>query len=377
MREIPDAALERGGIAIIGQPDSGKTHAAKTMVERAVDNGWRTIVLDPLSAWLGMQVAANGQDPRLPMLLFGGDHANICITHSLGRLVPRFLALSELSAVVDLRQLVGPQFFSFALDFLRELYEIQLKSAAPLWLVLDEADLFAPQVPRTTEEKKLLRVVEDIVARGRTSGFRTILVTQRLAKINKNVVSMARTMIVMKMTGSQDRRSASEWLDGIAGNGQEIRETLAQLQQGEAWVATPSHPAVFRMKFRPLTTYDTSATPAAPVAQVTSPFAAGELGELVRTFQEIAEQGGFSLLPQENADILPEITRLRVKCNLSRSEFATQTEQTPSNIARYENGEVSPTIAQLKQLAARVGHGVKVDFYPLITPETVVPFRRA
>lgn len=376
MQAIPREALERGGIVILGRPDSGKTHAAKTMAETAVDAGWQTIVLEPLSSWRGMQRSADGQSSRLPMLIFGGDGANMRTTHRSGRTVARFLALTELSAVIEMRHLRDVQFYTFAFDFLDEFYGIQLKSCASVWLIIDEADAYAPQVPTTTEEKKLLRLVGDIVARGRTSGIRHILATHRLAGIHKRIVSMAKTMIAMNTIGTHDREAVSRWMDGIAGNGLEIKRTLARLERGEAWVAIPPRP--FRMKFPPLTTLDTSATPAAPLPQAASPFAPDELANLVRSFEEIAEYDGVLGRSSEANSIVPALTRLRTCCNLGQTEFAARTGQTLSNLRRYETGEVSPTLATLQELAARVGMQVLIDFQQL-HPQSgrVMPFRRA
>jgi transposase-like protein len=175
---------------------------------------------------------------------------------------------------------------------------------------------------------------------------------------------------------AEPEKSAFVPVDGIAGNGREIKRTLARLEQGEAWVAMPPKP--FRMKFRQLTTFDSSKTPAAPLPQETSPFAPDELANLVRSFEEIAEYDGVLGRSSEANSLVPVVTRLRTCSNLSQTEFAARTGQSVSNLRRYENGEVSPTVATLQEIAGRVGMQVVIDFQQRL-PESarIVPFECA
>ena len=73
----------------------------------------------------------------------------------------------------------------------------------PLHLVLDEADLWAPQ--RTQPDGlDLLGRVEEIVRRGRVRGFVPWLITQRPAVLHKDVLSQADVLVSMKLTSSQE-----------------------------------------------------------------------------------------------------------------------------------------------------------------------------
>jgi DNA helicase HerA-like ATPase len=59
---IPKAALEQH-IAILGKTGSGKTYAAKGLVERMLDDGRQVCVIDPTAAWWGLRLGANGKPP--------------------------------------------------------------------------------------------------------------------------------------------------------------------------------------------------------------------------------------------------------------------------------------------------------------------------
>ena len=88
--------------------------------------------------------------------------------------------------------------------FAKALYEA---NEEPLHLVLDEADLWAPQRP-LPDQTGLLGHIEEIVRRGRVRGFIPWLITQRPAVVHKDVLSQADILIAMKLTASQDRDAA-------------------------------------------------------------------------------------------------------------------------------------------------------------------------
>ena len=73
----------------------------------------------------------------------------------------------------------------------------------PLHLVLDEADMWAPQRP-LPDAYALLGRIEEIVRRGRVRGFLPWLITQRPAVVHKDVLSQADILIAMKLTSSQE-----------------------------------------------------------------------------------------------------------------------------------------------------------------------------
>jgi uncharacterized protein len=74
----------------------------------------------------------------------------------------------------------------------------------PLWLVLEEADAFAPQQPMG-ELTRVLGEVDRIARRGRAFGFRLISITQRPTKLNKDVLTQLSTLVATGVTSPQDR----------------------------------------------------------------------------------------------------------------------------------------------------------------------------
>jgi uncharacterized protein len=143
--------------------------------------------------------------------------------------------------------------------FSEALYEA---NEEPLHLVLDEADLWAPQRPIKGWEG-LLGHIEEIVRRGRVRGFIPWLITQRPAVLHKDVLSQADIIIAMKLTANQDRDAIGALIEGQAGRqeGKRIHGDLPQLQRGEGYVWAPGHGLLDRVAFPAIRTFDSSRTP--------------------------------------------------------------------------------------------------------------------
>jgi uncharacterized protein len=141
---LPTDALD-DRIAIVGTAGSGKTYAAKGFVERLLDIGARVAIVDPLGVWWGLRASADGSAAGYPVIVFGGKHADVPITDEMGGALGRMIATEALVCVVDLSELgSNAARRRFMAAFSETLYEA---NEEPLHLVLDEADLWAPQRP--------------------------------------------------------------------------------------------------------------------------------------------------------------------------------------------------------------------------------------
>ena len=132
----------------------------------------------------------------------------------------------------------------------------------PLHLMLDEADLWAPQRAQPGGQD-LLNRIEEIVRRGRVRGFVPWLMSQRPAVLHKDVLSQADILLSMKLTSSQDRKALGRWIEGQADRteGRRILAALHWLARGEGWVWAPSGGVLARMAFPRIQTFDSSSTP--------------------------------------------------------------------------------------------------------------------
>lgn len=246
-------------MAIIGKVGSGKTYAAKGLVETLLEDGRRVCIIDPTGVWHGLRSNAAGDGPGFPVAVFGGDHADVPLTENSGEPLARIIAEGNLPAVLDLSDFTMGGKHRFVTDFIHALHRA---NRAPLHLIIDEADEFAPQSP-LPESRRMLHEVDRVVRRGRVRGFRVMLITQRPAAIHKNVLTQANALIAMRLPAPQDRKAVEEWIKGQADaeEGRAVLTSLSRLQRGEGWVWAPEHGVLERMTFPRIRTFDSSRAP--------------------------------------------------------------------------------------------------------------------
>lgn len=285
---VPDAALE-ADVATIAQKGAGKSFANRGLVERLLDQGRRVVVLDPLNSWWGLKVMADGT-PGYPIAVIGGRNADIPLDTSKATALGAALAEGNLSAVIDVSELRRSDLIAFATDFLAELYR---RNREPLWLVLEEADVFAPQSPAADGTRAMHDVVDQIARRGRARGFRLWTITQRPARLSKDILTQTSTLLLLRLRSPQDRAAAEAWVRGHAeaARASEIIASLASLPVGEGYVWAPDLDLLKRVKFPLNRTLDTSATPKAGQARTQiKALAKADLGALMAALDTAPEQ---------------------------------------------------------------------------------------
>ena len=97
---------------------------------------------------------------------------------------------------------------------LKDLFEARKKNKIPpFFLVVEEAHNFAPE--RGFGEVKSSNILRTIAAEGRKFGLGICVISQRPAKVDKNVISQCTTQIILKVTNPNDLRAISASVEGI------------------------------------------------------------------------------------------------------------------------------------------------------------------
>ena len=282
---IPASALD-ADIAIIGKKGRGKTFTAKGLVECLLRLHRRVLVLDPLSVWWGLKSGADGKSPGFSIPVFGGPHADIDLHEGAGTVIGELIVSSGTSAILDIGRMRKAEQARLVADLLDYLFT---HNRDPLWLVLEEADAFAPQQPMG-DLNRVLGEVDRIARRGRNFGFRLISITQRPAKLNKDVLTQLSTLITLGITSPQDREAVKAWVEGNADRekAKTVIDSLASLRVGEGWIWAPDHDILRRVTFPPISTLDTSRTPRAGDITISAPvLAAADLSKIAVQINEI------------------------------------------------------------------------------------------
>lgn len=257
---IPNAALSQH-IAILGKTGSGKTYAAKGVVENILREGGRACVIDPTGAWHGLRSSATGKSAGFPVVIFGGSHADLPLGSAHGEALAEIIGTASTPAIIDTSLMRVGERTRFFADFADALVR---KNKGPLHLIVDEAHLFAPQGKvNDPQSGAMLHAANNLVSLGRSRGLRIILITQRPAKLHKDSLTQVETMVALRLIAPQDRKAVEEWIKDNADEkkGREIITSLATLPTGQGWVWAPEIDLLERVTFPKIKTFDTSRAP--------------------------------------------------------------------------------------------------------------------
>ncbi|MGH6875924.1 MAG: hypothetical protein ACREHV_00955 [Rhizomicrobium sp.] len=360
---IPADALD-DRLGFIGTAGSGKTYNAGSAVERLLARKARVVIIDPLGVWWGLRLQADGKSPSpYNVPIFGGPRGDLPLTEHVGKLLGETAATMAESCIIDLRELGSHRSERhFMVDFLEVIY--RKAPGEPFHLIVDEADLFAPQKPQKGDET-LLGHMENIVRRGRVKGFVPWLISQRPAVLNKNVLSQVDGLIAFKLTASQDRDALDAWIEGQAdkAQGREIKDTLPTMSVGQGVVWLPGHGILKTVQFPQKLTFDSSRTPKrgerAQKAKALEPVNLGALKERLSTVEADAKAN-------DPTALRTEIARLRAEKTTLERQVATAAAAKPAidpdAIAEAEKRGFAQAEKKLKGAAARELHKHKVRF---------------
>ena len=252
--------------AILARRGGGKTYTGNVVAEGFLENGFQVVVIDPYNAWWGLRSSADGKSPGYPIVIFGGPRGDLPLEVSMARGIADLVAENpDFSCVLSMRHLrKGPQ-KRFVCDFSEQLFHRKGEEdlATAVHVFIDEAHRFAPQFVRG-DDAKVAGAIGDLVLGGRQAGIGVTLITQRSAKLNKDVLTQAELLIVGQITGPQDKKAVCEWIVENADDAEqgEFITSLAKLKRGEFWFWSPAKMDVFaRVDVRKRTTFDSSATP--------------------------------------------------------------------------------------------------------------------
>jgi hypothetical protein len=259
---IPEAALKRH-IAILGMNGSGKTSVAKSeIIEPALAAGERVCNIDPTGVGWGLRLSATGKSKGHSIYIVGGAHADFPLFRRDGKAWGEIVGTSSDSFVFDTSQMTVSDRSVWFTEFAETLLRL---NKGPLKLVIDEAHLFAPQggAKGGGATPDMLHATNNLLALGRSRGLRITMISQRPAKLHKDSLTQAHTLVAMSLMAPHDRNAVSEWIADQADTekGKEIVASLPTLEPGEGWIWAPREKVLERVRFARPKTFDSSSAP--------------------------------------------------------------------------------------------------------------------
>lgn len=247
---------------VYGARGSGKTSLGRVFAEEAHRAGQRFCAIDLKGDWWGLKSTADGKGDGIPVVVFGGDHADVPLEDGAGEFVASTVAELGQSSILDFEHFSKGKQTRFLAQFFARLYDA---NRDPLLLLLDEAQRYAPQRTFDPDSAKCLGAVEDLVKLGRKHGLGPVLFTQRGSGLNKEVSELCDMLVACRTPGPLDQERVKDWLDANLTKAQRevVMGKLSGLPTGTAVFAS-GHPdlKVFGVHaVRRPETFDSSATP--------------------------------------------------------------------------------------------------------------------
>ncbi len=244
--------------SFLAKRGAGKTYNAAVQAEEMLKANTPIGVLDGMGIWWGLRVGPDGKGAGLPVVVFGGEHADLPLMAERAAELARAIVESNISFVLDLSSFSKTVARRFVATFLDVLYML---NRVDRHIYIEEADMFAPQRPIGPEETLCLSSVDNFVRRGGNHNLGCTLITQRTAVLNKNVLTQSDCLVVMRTLAPQDKKAIQEWVEEQTDQDpQKLKEwydSLKSLKNGEAYVWHPEEPVIDnqRVMFRERETF--------------------------------------------------------------------------------------------------------------------------
>lgn len=234
---LPAEDLLESAVGVIGKRGRGKSGAVKVLMEELVDAGLPFVAFDPVGVMWGLRSSLDGSGPGMPVLVVGGSHGDLRLERRAGAEIARAVVQANVSCIVDFSEESKGVYREFVRDFSRELFRI---NDTPRIVIIEEAPELVPQRLRP-DMMDVFEAVERLVSRGRNKGLGVVLVSQRTATINKDVLTQVDALLIFGLTSPQDRKTLGEWVEahGDEGRLKQFEEGIAELHRQEAWFWAP------------------------------------------------------------------------------------------------------------------------------------------
>ncbi|MDI6893786.1 MAG: DUF87 domain-containing protein [Bacillota bacterium] len=281
--------------AVLGIRGSGKTNTAAVVVEELLMNGYPLAIADIDGEYWGLK-------ERYEVLSAGGSRAvDLAVAPRHGAVLAQEALTRGIPLILDMSSFSVDEMYELLYRFAKGLWETSVEVRRPFHLVIEEAHEFLPQGLRTDLKDILVR----IALRGRKRGLGILVVSQRSAKVDKDVLTQAELLFLHKVVHPVDMRVYKEIIPWPADKTETV---IGSLAVGECVAVAPG--MIQTVKVRARTTFHAGFTPS---------FAAARLPKVRKVNAEL-----LTVLKQVTAERTDqdEAHRLREQCEALRMQLA-------------------------------------------------------
>lgn len=234
-------------IAILGIAGGGKTNTAAVMIEEFLTNRLPMTIVDIEGEYWGLKeqfdIVIIGRGENVDVAV-DADNAAQFATYSVEHGLSFILDLSGYDTLEDMHD--------FLIAYFDALWAAASKARRPYVVVVEEAHEFIPQ-GAATPIKKMFQM---LALRGRKRGITMLIISQRSAKVDKNVLTQASFVFLHRVVHPTDIKVYQEILPLPA---RIVEDRVGALEKGDALVLINHTVHTARIRLRH--TYHAGATP--------------------------------------------------------------------------------------------------------------------
>jgi hypothetical protein len=361
---LPEEAVTRS-FGILGMRGSGKSNAAVVLAEEMFKAGLHWVAIDPKGDWWGIRSSTDSKGPGLPIVIFGGEHQDVPLepTAAAGVLVADLILTEGLTCVLDLGEFTKGEKIRFLAGagaqeaFAERLFRKKKRESDRVHIFLEEAHDYVPQ-KATGDVGKMVDAVSRFQTMGRTRGIGCSVLSQRSARVHKDILTQVDTLVAFRTVSPQDRDAIEEWVKGH-GLSKELIDSLPGLADGESWMWSPEWlQTLKRIRWRRRDTYDSASTPGGgTAARRPATLADVDLGAISEAMAATIER----VKADDPKELKRQLAEARKAIRVLESQKPTSTvteriEQVEVKVPVFRDGEVArleKAVASLADVGAQ------------------------
>ncbi len=207
-------------IAILGIRGSGKSNTAGVIFEELLKHNYPLSIVDIDGEYFGLK-------EKFEVLVVGtGEGVEIEVDVDCAEEIAQISMEKNVPVVLDLSGFLSEERNAFLQEYLTALWNLAGKLRRPYIVGIEEAHEFIPQGTKT----ELKELIARIALRGRKRGLGAIIISQRSAKVEKDVLSQAGILFLHRVVHEADMRVYSELLPWRKS---EVKELITGLDTGD------------------------------------------------------------------------------------------------------------------------------------------------
>jgi hypothetical protein len=262
-------------IAILGIRGSGKSNTAGVIFEELLQNNYPLSIVDIEGEYFGLK-------EKYEVLVVGtGEGVEIEIDANCAGEIAQVSMEQNVPVVLDLSGFLSEERTELLKAYLSSLWNLAGTLRKPYMIGIEEAHEFIPQGVKN----ELKEMIARIALRGRKRGLGGIVVSQRSAKVDKDVLSQAGMLFLHRVVHEVDMRVYSELLPWRKS---EVKEIITSLDTGDCIYVNGD--SILPIYVRERATFHAGFTPSLEVVQ--SPALKSVSASIIETIERARSEKG-------------------------------------------------------------------------------------